>query len=667
MQIKNKTKFICSLCKMSKEKRSIILLEPHEVKQRDEKEYEQFVLKRREKRQREITKKKRTNKQQKVYLTDDVIRKSTEKQKPVRKKRTRFGGKASGRITNRGSNATAKIIDNPRDFDEFGRYKYFTTTFRNLVGIRSITTTLEKLETAYPDLKLSVLDNIPENFEPHLRLPPHAITQNVVAKFNLGRANIPFMDHVRKHPHVQYNPSAFAAVTIRVKNGCAALAFCSSSMVCTGTKSETNACNGAAMLLYLFSTWKIPCSLHDFIVENIVASAQLDFSLSLVDIKEWAVTLEECENVRYEPTLFPGLTFRFKCSKVVFLLFLKGKMVVTGARFASQITYMITWFYYNGLIRHRKDGVNSTSSEYRIKENMKYVHSTMRMMKGSKRAPPQPRDAEMDEMELQKEDEQLNNILNEHYQNTAEDIFDEEFESKDIYEAKSKMTYIPMEGYDEIIEKRRTQMIKEAEFNEEKYHNDFGLRRFAQDDISMIWWHNKQLKLMIEEDPRWYSTTLASPNEFNSFVFNAPRSTPIVDVKIYLSLKVMRLRHKLLTGHDKFEPCVLDMLTDCTRDEAFKRPFGVQMNVEPQPNLFVFNDDAAPYSAYWERTGDMEMLEKMEAIRDKLSLANTHEPPSSWASIAGDAPPFPQYKRRVRNVYDKTQLDNRQARFNLYQ
>lgn len=38
------------------------------------------------------------------------------------------------------------------------------------------------------------------------------------------------------------------------------------------------------------------------------------------------------DKVQYEPEVFPGLVYRMKSPKVTFLIFVSGKIVVTGAK-----------------------------------------------------------------------------------------------------------------------------------------------------------------------------------------------------------------------------------------------------------------------------------------------------------------------------------------------
>ena len=71
----------------------------------------------------------------------------------------------------------------------------------------------------------------------------------------------------------------------------------------------------------------------DFIIQNIVASADLKSELNLNAI---AIGLG-LENIEYEPEQFPGLVYRIKEPKVVVLIFGSGKLVVTGGKKTEDI------------------------------------------------------------------------------------------------------------------------------------------------------------------------------------------------------------------------------------------------------------------------------------------------------------------------------------------
>ena len=60
-------------------------------------------------------------------------------------------------------------------------------------------------------------------------------------------------------------------------------------------------------------------------IQNIVAVASLGKKVDLGEILQ-------LENTEYEPQQFPGLVYRMKDPKVVFLIFTSGKVVETGSK-----------------------------------------------------------------------------------------------------------------------------------------------------------------------------------------------------------------------------------------------------------------------------------------------------------------------------------------------
>ena len=63
-----------------------------------------------------------------------------------------------------------------------------------------------------------------------------------------------------------------------------------------------------------------------FKIENVVSTMKLSDNLDLNDIKS------KLENAEYNKSRFPGLVFRIKDPKAVFLLFNSGKVVCTGCK-----------------------------------------------------------------------------------------------------------------------------------------------------------------------------------------------------------------------------------------------------------------------------------------------------------------------------------------------
>jgi transcription initiation factor TFIID TATA-box-binding protein len=67
------------------------------------------------------------------------------------------------------------------------------------------------------------------------------------------------------------------------------------------------------------------CALADFKVQNIVCSGDIGFPVRLEGLAD-----EHSKFASYEPELFPGLVYRMASPRIVFLIFVSGKFVVTG-------------------------------------------------------------------------------------------------------------------------------------------------------------------------------------------------------------------------------------------------------------------------------------------------------------------------------------------------
>jgi transcription initiation factor TFIID TATA-box-binding protein len=151
--------------------------------------------------------------------------------------------------------------------------------------------------------------------------------ENIVASTALG-IDIPLNKIVSKLEGMEYEPEQFPGLVYRMdKPKAAALIFGSGKIVCTGARSikDVKIAFSKVIKVVKKSGAKVPKEFK-VQVENIVASAKLDFNLNLDTI---AFNLENSE---YEPEQFPGLVYRMDKPKVAFLFFGSGKIVCTGAR-----------------------------------------------------------------------------------------------------------------------------------------------------------------------------------------------------------------------------------------------------------------------------------------------------------------------------------------------
>ncbi|TKY65707.1 TATA-box-binding protein [Spatholobus suberectus] len=127
----------------------------------------------------------------------------------------------------------------------------------------------------------------------------------------------------------------FAAVIMRMREPkTTALIFASGKMVCTGAKSEQQSKLAAR---------------KDLKIQNIVGSCDVKFPIRLEGLAYSHGAFSS-----YEPELFPGLIYRMKQPKIVLLIFVSGKIVLTGAKVRDE-TYTAFENIYPVLTEFRKN------------------------------------------------------------------------------------------------------------------------------------------------------------------------------------------------------------------------------------------------------------------------------------------------------------------------
>lgn len=159
------------------------------------------------------------------------------------------------------------------------------------------------------------------------------VIQNVVATTNLG-VQLDLKTIALRARNAEYNPKRFAAVIMRIREPkTTALIFSSGKIVVTGAKSEsesTKASRKYAKIVYKLGYTK--AKFTEFTVQNIVASCDVSFPVRLEGLAHAHNSF--CS---YEPELFPGLIYRMMKPKIVLLIFVSGKVVLTGAKVRQEI------------------------------------------------------------------------------------------------------------------------------------------------------------------------------------------------------------------------------------------------------------------------------------------------------------------------------------------
>ncbi|KAL8283243.1 hypothetical protein RQP46_006021 [Phenoliferia psychrophenolica] len=170
--------------------------------------------------------------------------------------------------------------------------------------------------------------------------------QNIVATVNLDcRLDLKTIAlHAR---NAEYNPKAPVIMRIREPKT-TALVFASGKVVVTGAKSEDDSRLASRKYARIIQKLGFEAKFQDFKIQNIVGSCDVKFPIRLEGL-----AFHHGHFSSYEPELFPGLIYRMVKPKVVLLIFVSGKIVLTGAKFREEI-YAAFAAIYPVLSEYRK-------------------------------------------------------------------------------------------------------------------------------------------------------------------------------------------------------------------------------------------------------------------------------------------------------------------------
>uniref|UniRef100_A0A669B775 TATA box binding protein n=1 Tax=Oreochromis niloticus TaxID=8128 RepID=A0A669B775_ORENI len=160
-------------------------------------------------------------------------------------------------------------------------------------------------------------------------IPPTPI---FVSTVNLG-CKLDLKTIALRARNAEYNPKRFAAVIMRIREPrTTALIFSSGKMVCTGAKSEEQSRLAARKYARVVQKLGFPAKFLDFKIQNMVGSCDVKFPIRLEGL-----VLTHQQFSSYEPELFPGLIYRMIKPRIVLLIFVSGKVVLTGAKVRGEI------------------------------------------------------------------------------------------------------------------------------------------------------------------------------------------------------------------------------------------------------------------------------------------------------------------------------------------
>lgn len=156
--------------------------------------------------------------------------------------------------------------------------------------------------------------------------------QNVVSTVNLN-CPLDLMKINFRTRNSEYNPSRFSGIVMRIREPhTTALLFKSGKMVVTGAKNEDDSRLAARKFARIIQKLGFPVKFLDFKIQNIVGTCDLRFPIRVESLNQMHGQFSS-----YEPELFPGLIYRMVKPRVVLLIFVNGKLVMTGARTREEL------------------------------------------------------------------------------------------------------------------------------------------------------------------------------------------------------------------------------------------------------------------------------------------------------------------------------------------
>lgn len=154
--------------------------------------------------------------------------------------------------------------------------------------------------------------------------------------------------------NAEYNPRRFGAVIMRIRDPrTTALVFKSGKMVVTGAKNTQDSQTAGKKYAAIIQKVGFDATFRDFKIQNISATCDAGFPIKLEGL-----LYAHPSNSTYEPEIFPGLVYRLPDPKVVFLVFVSGKVVITGAKTEGALAVAFEAIYPH-LLDFRKKNVVS--------------------------------------------------------------------------------------------------------------------------------------------------------------------------------------------------------------------------------------------------------------------------------------------------------------------
>ncbi|KAK7582153.1 hypothetical protein V9T40_013598 [Parthenolecanium corni] len=169
---------------------------------------------------------------------------------------------------------------------------------------------------------------------------PNIQVQNIVCSVNLS-CPLNLTDINNRLRLSEYNPKRFPGAVLRLlEPKVTALAFASGKMVVCGARHETLASLGARKFARILQKIGYNVCLKDFKINNMLGTSDLKFPVRLEDLNE-----SHPQFSRFEPELFPALIYRLVRPRTVVLIFVNGKVVITGGKSREELQLALDTMY----------------------------------------------------------------------------------------------------------------------------------------------------------------------------------------------------------------------------------------------------------------------------------------------------------------------------------
>lgn len=169
---------------------------------------------------------------------------------------------------------------------------------------------------------------------------PNITVQNIVCSVNLG-CPLNLTDINNRLRLSEYNPKRFPGAVLRLLDPkVTALTFSTGKMVICGAKHESLASLGARKFTRILQKLGNDVAIKDFKINNMLGTCDLKFPIRLDDFND-----KHAQFSRYEPELFPALIYRLVRPRTVMLIFVNGKIVITGAKSREELQQALDLMY----------------------------------------------------------------------------------------------------------------------------------------------------------------------------------------------------------------------------------------------------------------------------------------------------------------------------------